>query len=137
MFQKWEADPEVKIVMMKGAGGKAFCAGGDIVAVAQAAKTPGTTLSHDFFREEYVLSLPLLFTLTSSSLTFGLDFLLGTYRKPYVAIIDGITMGGALCHTLAAPSLIVTPLQVVLGCRCTGSFVWRLRRRGLRCQRRV
>ena len=54
--QKWESDPSVKVLLMKGAGGKAFCAGGDIVAVAQAAKA-GTSLSHDFFREEYVLGM--------------------------------------------------------------------------------
>ena len=39
---------------MKGAGTKAFCAGGDVVAVAQSAKD-NTDLGRDFFREEYVL----------------------------------------------------------------------------------
>jgi enoyl-CoA hydratase/carnithine racemase len=44
---------------MKGAGGKAFCAGGDIVAVVQSAHSADPALSQNFFREEYVLGLQL------------------------------------------------------------------------------
>ena len=65
---------------MKGAGGKAFCAGGDVVAIAESSKgSDGGELSRSFFREEYVL-----------------DYLLATLKKPYIAIIDGITMGGGV-----------------------------------------
>lgn len=77
-LKKWEQDTETDIVIIKGAGGKAFCAGGDIRAVTEAGKV-GDSLAQDFFREEYVLNNAI-----------------GACRKPYVAIIDGITMGGGV-----------------------------------------
>uniref|UniRef100_A0A1A8IE56 3-hydroxyisobutyryl-CoA hydrolase n=1 Tax=Nothobranchius kuhntae TaxID=321403 RepID=A0A1A8IE56_NOTKU len=77
-LKKWENDSETDIVIIKGAGGKAFCAGGDIRAVTEAGKAGGS-LAQDFFREEYILNNAI-----------------GAYRKPYIAIIDGITMGGGV-----------------------------------------
>uniref|UniRef100_A0A1A7YP19 3-hydroxyisobutyryl-CoA hydrolase n=1 Tax=Iconisemion striatum TaxID=60296 RepID=A0A1A7YP19_9TELE len=77
-LKKWEIDNEMDIVIIKGAGGKAFCAGGDIRAVTEAGKVGGS-LAQDFFREEYILNNTI-----------------GAYRKPYIAIIDGITMGGGV-----------------------------------------
>eukprot|EP00080_Pristionchus_pacificus_P003296 PDM63316.1 hypothetical protein PRIPAC_50531 [Pristionchus pacificus] len=81
LMKKWDDGGHVSMVIVKGAGGKAFCAGGDVLAVtksAQDAKAGGeSTLHKDFFREEYQL-----------------NHLIGTLSKPYVALIDGITMGG-------------------------------------------
>nr|XP_046259748.1 3-hydroxyisobutyryl-CoA hydrolase, mitochondrial isoform X1 [Scatophagus argus] len=77
-LKKWENDKEIGIVIIKGAGGKAFCAGGDIRAVTEAGKV-GDSLAEDFFREEYILNNAI-----------------GSCRKPYVALIDGITMGGGV-----------------------------------------
>ncbi|KPP65541.1 hypothetical protein Z043_116036 [Scleropages formosus] len=77
-LKKWEKDPETDLVVIKGAGGKAFCAGGDIRAVTDAGKT-GDSLAQDFFREEYILNNAI-----------------GTFKKPYVALIEGITMGGGV-----------------------------------------
>ncbi|KAM9710739.1 3-hydroxyisobutyryl-CoA hydrolase, mitochondrial [Menidia menidia] len=77
-LKKWENDSETDLVIIKGTGGKAFCAGGDIRAVTEAGKT-GDSLAQDFFREEYILNNAI-----------------GTYRKVYIAIIDGITMGGGV-----------------------------------------
>ncbi|XP_018411577.1 PREDICTED: 3-hydroxyisobutyryl-CoA hydrolase, mitochondrial [Nanorana parkeri] len=74
----WEEDPDTFLVIIKGSGGKAFCAGGDIIAVTNAGKS-GDRFAQDFFREEYTLNNAI-----------------GTYKKPYVAIIDGITMGGGV-----------------------------------------
>uniref|UniRef100_G3NDM9 3-hydroxyisobutyryl-CoA hydrolase n=1 Tax=Gasterosteus aculeatus aculeatus TaxID=481459 RepID=G3NDM9_GASAC len=54
-LQKWENDNETDIVIIRGAGGKAFCAGGDIRAVTEAGKVGGP-LAVDFFREEYILN---------------------------------------------------------------------------------
>ncbi|XP_077010569.1 3-hydroxyisobutyryl-CoA hydrolase, mitochondrial isoform X5 [Tamandua tetradactyla] len=54
-LKKWEQDPETFLIIIKGAGGKAFCAGGDIRAISEAAKAK-QTLSQDFFREEYLLN---------------------------------------------------------------------------------
>ncbi|XP_055996782.1 3-hydroxyisobutyryl-CoA hydrolase, mitochondrial-like isoform X2 [Ostrea edulis] len=75
---EWENDPHTTMVIMKGAGGKAFCAGGDIRAVTEAGKV-GDRLSQDFFKEEYILNNKI-----------------GTYEIPYIALIDGITMGGGV-----------------------------------------
>uniref|UniRef100_A0A669BML4 3-hydroxyisobutyryl-CoA hydrolase n=1 Tax=Oreochromis niloticus TaxID=8128 RepID=A0A669BML4_ORENI len=77
-LKKWESDNETDIVIIKGAGDKAFCAGGDIRAVTEAGKV-GDSLAQDFFREEYILNNAI-----------------GSYRKPYIALIDGITMGGGV-----------------------------------------
>ncbi|XP_037344368.2 3-hydroxyisobutyryl-CoA hydrolase, mitochondrial [Pungitius pungitius] len=77
-LQKWENDSETDIVIIRGAGGKAFCAGGDIRAVTEAGKAGGR-LAEDFFREEYILNNAI-----------------GTCKKPYIALIDGITMGGGV-----------------------------------------
>jgi enoyl-CoA hydratase/carnithine racemase len=71
-------DDAVRAILLQGAGDKAFCAGGDIRALYQSFKDSGK-LHHDFFVAEY-----------------SLDYLLHTYPKPYVALIDGITMGGGM-----------------------------------------
>ncbi|NXP23157.1 HIBCH protein, partial [Scytalopus superciliaris] len=77
-LKTWEQDPETFLIIIKGTGGKAFCAGGDIRAITEAGKV-GDKLSQDFFKGEY-----------------GLNNAIGTCKKPYVALIDGITMGGGV-----------------------------------------
>ncbi|XP_065696391.1 3-hydroxyisobutyryl-CoA hydrolase, mitochondrial isoform X1 [Patagioenas fasciata] len=77
-IKTWEKDPETFLIIIKGTGGKAFCAGGDIKAITDAGKA-GSRLAQDFFRAEY-----------------SLNNAIGTCKKPYVALIDGITMGGGV-----------------------------------------
>ncbi|XP_061232461.1 3-hydroxyisobutyryl-CoA hydrolase, mitochondrial [Neopsephotus bourkii] len=77
-IKTWEKDPETFLIIIKGIGGKAFCAGGDIRAITDAGKV-GNKLAQDFFKEEYTLNNAI-----------------GTCKKPYVALIDGITMGGGV-----------------------------------------
>ncbi|XP_067405120.1 3-hydroxyisobutyryl-CoA hydrolase, mitochondrial [Emydura macquarii macquarii] len=77
-LKTWEKDSETFLIIIKGTGGKAFCAGGDIRAITDAGKA-GASLAQDFFREEYILNNAI-----------------GTCQKPYVALIDGITMGGGV-----------------------------------------
>jgi enoyl-CoA hydratase/carnithine racemase len=72
------ADGDVRAILVRGAGAKAFCAGGDIRALYQSLKDSGS-LHRAFFKEEYPL-----------------DYLLHFYPKPYIALMDGITMGGGL-----------------------------------------
>jgi enoyl-CoA hydratase len=74
----WADDPAVERVVIEGAGDRAFCAGGDIRALYDwgLAKDPSFLT---FYREEYLL-----------------DALTKRYPKPYVAIMDGITMGGGV-----------------------------------------
>jgi enoyl-CoA hydratase/carnithine racemase len=71
-------DPEVYAILIRGAGDKAFCAGGDIRALYQSFKESGS-LHRKFFVAEYPL-----------------DYLLYAYPKPYLVLMDGITMGGGL-----------------------------------------
>ncbi|KAM9663952.1 3-hydroxyisobutyryl-CoA hydrolase, mitochondrial isoform 1-T1 [Trichechus inunguis] len=77
-LKKWEQDPETLLIIIKGTGGKAFCAGGDVRAVSEAGKA-NKKLSQDFFRDEYILNNAI-----------------ASCRKPYVALIHGITMGGGV-----------------------------------------
>lgn len=75
-LKQWEK--EKSLVIIKGTGDKAFCAGGDVREVVEAGLR-GERLGHDFFRYEY-----------------SLNGLIGTYSKPYIALIDGIVMGGGV-----------------------------------------
>ncbi|XP_022906940.2 3-hydroxyisobutyryl-CoA hydrolase, mitochondrial isoform X1 [Onthophagus taurus] len=75
-LQEWENTQS--FVLIKGAGDKAFCAGGDVRAVVEAGQK-GEKLGHQFFRTEYTM-----------------NGLIGNYRIPYVALIDGIVMGGGV-----------------------------------------
>lgn len=75
-LKQWEK--EKSLVIIKGSGDKAFCAGGDVRAVVEAG-LKGDRLGHDFFRNEYTV-----------------NGLIGTYAKPFIAFIDGIVMGGGV-----------------------------------------
>ncbi|XP_077584491.1 3-hydroxyisobutyryl-CoA hydrolase, mitochondrial [Stigmatopora nigra] len=77
-LKEWETDNDTDLVIIKGSGGKAFCAGGDIRAITEAGKV-GDPLAKVFFREEYIL-----------------NHAIGTCKKPFIALIDGITMGGGV-----------------------------------------
>uniref|UniRef100_A0A4X1TI88 3-hydroxyisobutyryl-CoA hydrolase n=2 Tax=Sus scrofa TaxID=9823 RepID=A0A4X1TI88_PIG len=77
-LKKWEQDPETFLIIMKGAGEKAFCAGGDIRVISENTKT-NPKMVQDFFREEYMLNNAI-----------------DSCLKPYIALIHGITMGGGV-----------------------------------------
>lgn len=91
-LHEWSKSELATCVVIKGEG-RAFCAGGDVAALAQKNKegTEGQQESKDYFALEYKL-----------------DHLIATYRKPYVAFIDGITMGGGVGLSLHAPFRIAT-----------------------------
>ncbi|MGE0715400.1 MAG: enoyl-CoA hydratase/isomerase family protein [Alphaproteobacteria bacterium] len=91
----WAADPAVRAVVIRGAGDRAFCAGGDVRAVYEAGKN-GRDASPDhptraFFREEYRLNRAI-----------------HRFPKPYVAFIDGITMGGGVGLSVHGSHRVVT-----------------------------
>ena len=75
-LEAWAEDPAIKAVAIRGAGERAFCAGGDIRAVQQAAQA-GSDEGADLLRDEY-----------------HMNALIGAYPKPYIALIHGICMGG-------------------------------------------
>ncbi|OAY49374.1 3-hydroxyisobutyryl-CoA hydrolase-like protein 1, mitochondrial isoform X10 [Manihot esculenta] len=76
LYKSWEDNPDIGFVMMKGSG-RAFCAGGDIVSLYHLIKQGKLEDCKEFFRTIY-----------------SFIYELGTYLKPHVAILDGITMGG-------------------------------------------
>jgi enoyl-CoA hydratase len=79
MLSQWAHDHGVEAVVIRGAGEKAFCAGGDVRAVYEAGRRGTDVLTYEFFFEEYRLNRRI-----------------HRYAKPYVALIDGIAMGGGL-----------------------------------------
>ena len=74
---RWERDPAVTRVVIKGADDKAFCAGGDIRILYDLGKARRHAEQLSFWREEYYLNRRIKL-----------------YPKPYVALADGIVMGG-------------------------------------------
>lgn len=74
----WTVDAAVKTVLVRGAGERAFCAGGDIRALYDSGRA-GTAYALDFYRDEYIL-----------------DAAIKHFPKPYVALIRGIVMGGGV-----------------------------------------
>ncbi|KAF1996791.1 3-hydroxyisobutyryl-CoA hydrolase mitochondrial precursor [Amniculicola lignicola CBS 123094] len=91
-LQEWSKSELAGVVVIKGAG-RAFCAGGDVAALAEwnKAGADGQQKSCDYFGLEYKL-----------------DHLIATYTKPYVAFMDGITMGGGVGLSVHAPFRIAT-----------------------------
>lgn len=74
-MREFESRDDKKLVILKGAGEKSFCAGGDVRTVVEGPVAD----AKEFFRNEYKN-----------------NELIGNYKKPYVAIISGITMGGGV-----------------------------------------
>ncbi|MFF7731417.1 3-hydroxyisobutyryl-CoA hydrolase [Streptomyces sp. NPDC007984] len=75
----WERDPAVETVVITGAGERGLCAGGDIRAIHDDARDGDGTGSAAFWRDEYRLNARI-----------------ARYTKPYVAVMDGIVMGGGV-----------------------------------------
>ena len=75
----WEHDPGVTRIVIRGAGDKAFCAGGDIRRLYDLGRAGDHAAQLTFWREEYQLNRRIK-----------------SYPKPIVALIDGIVMGGGV-----------------------------------------
>ena len=62
-MKEWRKTPEKepRVLMLSGMGGKAFCAGGDVVSVYKSAKglIPDKSIPKDFFAREYLLDYTL------------------------------------------------------------------------------
>ena len=74
----WENDDSVRSVLLTGAGERGLCAGGDVVALYHSAKGDGS-YARTFWWDEYLLNAHI-----------------GRYPKPYIALMDGIVMGGGV-----------------------------------------
>lgn len=75
----WRDDPGVLAVLVRGLNARAFCAGGDVRFLYEAGRLGDVAARDAFFTEEYAL-----------------DYAIFTYGKPYIALMDGIVMGGGM-----------------------------------------
>ena len=90
----WEQDNDIKSVIIEGAGEKAFCAGGDVVSLRNQVLLEGgppTELSRNFFYDEYLL-----------------NYKINKYKKPFIALIDGVTMGGGVGVSMHGSHIVTT-----------------------------
>jgi enoyl-CoA hydratase len=86
----FEQDRGIATVLVDGAGERGLCAGGDIRAIHDSGKADGV-LAKTFFKEEYAMNAQI-----------------AAYTKPYVAFMDGITMGGGVGLSAHGTHRIVT-----------------------------
>ena len=103
-LDEFEADPQVRHVVVTGAGEKAFCAGGDIRQLYDLGRAGRIEEARGFWREEYRLNQRIK-----------------TYPKPYIAVIDGIVMGGGVgvslhgSHRIAGEKYLFAMPEVGIG----------------------
>ena len=89
---KWRDDADVELIVVDHAeGSRGFCAGGDIRMLQDSGKADGQE-ARDFFASEY-----------------RLNTLIQEYPKPYVAIQDGVTMGGGVGISVHGTYRVATP----------------------------
>jgi enoyl-CoA hydratase len=89
-LDRFEADPTVRCVLLDGEGSRGLCAGGDIRAIHESGRRQDGA-AELFWREEYILNARI-----------------AKYSKPYIAIMDGITMGGGIGLAAHGSHRIVT-----------------------------
>ncbi len=88
-LRTWRDDKAIRAVLVRSSSERAYCAGGDIRFFHQkgsATATGGAALVEDFFSEEYAL-----------------NHLVHTFPKPYIAMMDGVVMGGGMGIAQAGP----------------------------------
>ncbi|MEL6766387.1 MAG: enoyl-CoA hydratase/isomerase family protein [Pseudomonadota bacterium] len=97
VLERWAVDPSVEVVAIMGAGDRAFCAGGDIRALYEAGRPGGERgrANFGFYADEYRLNTKIK-----------------RFPKPYVALMDGIVMGGGVGVSLHGSLRIATERTV-------------------------
>ncbi|MGE0152778.1 MAG: enoyl-CoA hydratase/isomerase family protein [Reyranellaceae bacterium] len=90
-MEAWAKDKAVKAVAISGAGDRAFCAGGDVAEIYRRKMAGDLSLGRDFFREEYIVNRGIF-----------------RFPKPWIALLDGITMGGGVGLSVHGRFRIVT-----------------------------
>src|ERR1700727_140266 len=88
-LDEFEADQGIARIVVTGAGGRAFCAGGDIRLLYEQGKAGDHAAQLAFWREEYILNQRIK-----------------AYAKPYIALVEGIVMGGGVGVSAHGPRLI-------------------------------
>lgn len=92
----WADDPSVAFVLVDGRGDRGLCAGGDIRALYDAAKSGGARMAFPFFGDEYRMNVHI-----------------ANYPKPFVALMDGIVMGGGVGISAHGSHRIVTERTIL------------------------
>jgi enoyl-CoA hydratase len=87
----WKDDPAVRLVVLEGAGGRAFCAGGDVRRIREYAIAGDTAAIENFFAEEYAVNRGI-----------------ATFGKPWASLIDGVCMGGGIGVSVHGAPVVVT-----------------------------
>ena len=105
MMPIWENDPAIKAVVLRGAGDRAFCAGGDVAGLYREMRDePNGTLRRDFFRDEYIVNRRIY-----------------RFAKPWISLIDGIDMGGGVglsvhgSHSVASEKFLFAMPETTIG----------------------
>lgn len=94
-LERWRDDDSVTAVVIEGEGDRAFCAGGDILQLYNIGrKTPEVGV--EFWRDEY-----------------RLNAMIAQYPKPYISLMDGITMGGGVGIAAHGSYRIVTERSIL------------------------
>ena len=103
----WEKKEDINCVIIEGAGDRSFCAGGDVVKLRKevlAEGGPPTELSRSFFYDEYTL-----------------NYKISNYSKPFIALINGFTMGGGVgismhgSHVVASDKTMFAMPETAIG----------------------
>jgi len=101
---RWRDDPAIRAVLIEAVPGRAFCAGGDIRVVIEAAARRGVHEAAAFFADEY-----------------RVNWRIGHLGKPYIALLDGITMGGGVgisvhgTHRIATENTLLAMPETGIG----------------------
>jgi enoyl-CoA hydratase/carnithine racemase len=105
VLPQWEKDPAVKAVVVRGAGDRAFCAGGDVAGLYREMRDdPAGTVRRDFFRDEYIVNRRIY-----------------RFAKPWISLIDGIDMGGGVglsvhgSHSVASEKFLFAMPETTIG----------------------
>ena len=99
-LQQWQTNETIKAVMITGVGERAFCAGGDIRKLHEA----NVEQAQHFFLHEYRMNKVIYH-----------------FNKPYIALLDGISMGGGLgvsvhgSHRVATDRLLLAMPETAIG----------------------
>jgi enoyl-CoA hydratase len=87
----WAADDTVATVLVTGAGERGLCAGGDVVTLARAAQSGDLAAPARFWQDEYAMNAAI-----------------ARFPKPYVALMDGIVLGGGVGISAHGSHRVVT-----------------------------
>ncbi len=90
-LETWRDDPSIHLVVIEGAGDRAFCAGGELRTMRDWIVNDDFARVESFFVEEYTLNR-----------------VVARYPKPYLAMIDGLCMGGGVGLSVHGSARIVS-----------------------------